>query len=988
MHIYHVVNLIFTYIMFIFLLEIPNEISALTQLEKLAVEENALEGNVPMVVFNMSSLIILTLHGNNLKGRLPDNMCQNLPYIQGLYFSQNKLEGPLPSIFWQYKQLVDLALWRNNFSGSIPKNIGNATQLMQLDLSENNLTGTCMYPSSRFISYRVIEKYIIIHSYMMLVVCLNKLNNKGSYFLKKLTLYIIGAGTVPYEIGHLSNLVTLKLTANNLNGLLPTTILNNSTIVGIDLGENQLLGSLPTNIGRGLPNLQYLFLPANKLSGVIPKSISNASQLAILDMGYNLFYGFIPSTLCALTNLQILSLSENNLTLETTTPEQNVLSCLKNLKNLWQLVFSSNPLNINLPISCWNLSTSLQEVYMSNCNMRGNIPNDIGNLSSLTILALHDNKLSGSIPTSIGRLQNLQGLELGDNKLQGHIPVEVCRLQNLAILELGGNQLSGSIPSCLGHLVNPLRILSLGSNLLNSTIPSILWELTDILHVNLSSNNLSGSVSEDVGNLKVVINIDLSNNHLSGSIPSSIGNLQSLVNLSLANNKFGGLIPSSLGKSLSLELLDLSKNNLSGIIPKSLESLKYLKILNLSFNKLQGEIPIGGPFRNLSAQSFVSSGRLCGAPRFHVPSCNNSTFEAHSTKASISNLKYIIPVILSAMFMVTSIWIVKLRRRKNVEAAKETALLPQPLWRRVSHQELVKATNAFDEINLLGSGGFGSVYKGTFSDGINVAIKVFNLQLEGAFKSFEIECEMLGNIRHRNLIKIISCCNQINFKAVVLNYMPNGSLEKWLYSQNFCLDILQRLSIMIDVASALEYLHHGYEIPIVHCDLKPSNILLDADMSAHIADFGIAKLLYGRDSMTQTITQATIGYMAPEYGMEGIVTRRGDVYSFGIVLMETFTGTKPTDEIFDGEMSLKQWIANSPLIDVVDANLLGTKAEDRDFVKNSECLSSIMRLGLACSAESPEVRMNMQEALATLNKIKIKFLKDAAGGVVLNRSLV
>ncbi|XP_062012953.1 putative receptor-like protein kinase At3g47110 [Rosa rugosa] len=340
------------------------------------------------------------------------------------------------------------------------------------------------------------------------------------------------------------------------------------------------------------------------------------------------------------------------------------------------------------------------------------------------------------------------------------------------------------------------------------------------------------------------------------------------------------------------------------------------------------------------------------------------------------------------MFMVTSIWIVILRRRKNVEAAKETTLLPQLLWRRVSHLELVRATNAFDESNLLGSGGFGSVYKGTFSDGINVAIKVFNLQLEGAFKSFDIECEMLGNIRHRNLIKIISCCSQIDFKAVVLNYMPNGSLAKWLYSLNFCLNILQRLSIMIDVASALEYLHHGYETPIVHCDLKPNNILLDEDMSAHVADFGIAKLSCGRDSMTQTITQATIGYMAPEYGMEGIVTRRGDVYSFGIVLMETFTGKKPTDEMFVGEMSLRQWVANSPLLDVMDAKLLGPEAEDHDFVSKRECLSSIMRLALSCSAESLEERINMQEALATLNKIKIKFLKDAARGVVLNHSLV
>jgi LRR receptor-like serine/threonine-protein kinase FLS2 len=144
-----------------------------------------------------------------------------------------------------------------------------------------------------------------------------------------------------------------------------------------------------------------------------------------------------------------------------------------------------------------------------------------------------------------------------------------------------------------------------------------------------------------------------------------------------------------------------------------------------------------------------------------------------------------------------------------------------------------------------------------------VAIKVFDLVVEGAFKSFDTECGVLRNIRHRNLLKIISTCSNMDFKAFVLEYMPNGNLEKWLYSQDHCLSILQRLNITINVASALEYLHYGYSIPIVHCDLKPNNILLDEDLVAHVADFGIAKLLGDGDSMMQTMTLATIGYMAP-----------------------------------------------------------------------------------------------------------------------------
>ncbi|XP_021824952.1 probable LRR receptor-like serine/threonine-protein kinase At3g47570 [Prunus avium] len=919
---------------------IPEEIGFLHQLENLFAQFNALKGHVPMAVFNMSSLTKLALYENSLSGDLPDNICQYLPSVQMLTLGRNQFNGPLPSKLWQCTKLLILYLEENNFSGSIPKNIGNLTMLKEINLDTNNLTGT-----------------------------------------------------VPNEIADLQNLEVLGLQENNLNGIIPFSIFNISTITIMGLGFNQLSGSLPANIGLGLPNLQIFGAEGNKLNGVIP-NLSNASTLTKIDLGQNSFIGFIPSTLCALTNLQLLYLENNNLMIETSTPEANTLSCLANLASLTTLELGNNPLNARLDDSFRNCSTSsFQHINLFNSRMRGNIPIGIVNLSSLIFLDLGYNQLSGSIPTSVGRLRNLQVLYLDGNKLHGYIPYQLCQLDNLAHLVLGSNQLSGSIPSCLGNLAASLRTLSLHSNSLSSAIPSTFWSLAYILRVNLSSNSLIGPLSQDIGKLKVVTEIDLSNNHLSGIIPSTIGGLRDLVNLSLASNNLEGPIPTTFHDLLSLELLDLSRNNLSGVIPKSLEALLLLKYLDLSFNRLQGEIPTGGPFQNFSAQSFVSNSALCGAPRLYVPPCKNSTHEPNWRKA-----KYIIPGIISVIFLVASVSIFVLRRKRNVEVAGETNSLPQLLWRRISHLELLRATNGFNENTLLGSGGFGSVYKGTLSDGIDVAIKVFSLQLDDASKSFDRECEMLSNIRHRNLIKIISCCSEIDFKALVLNYMPNGSLDKWLHSQNYsCLNILQRLNIMIDAASALEYLHHGYSIPIVHCDMKPSNILLDDDMVAHVADFGIAKLLGGGDSMTKTMTLATVGYMAPEYGMEGIVSTRGDVYSFGIVVMETFTRRKPTDEIFGGEMNLKQWIANSLVLpdamidEVVDANLLGIGAEqeDDDHVKKRDCLSSIMRLALSCCAESPEERISMKEAVATLNKIKMKFLKDAAagGGVLLNRPL-
>ncbi|KAL6282451.1 hypothetical protein ACE6H2_013380 [Prunus campanulata] len=1008
---------------------IPPYLGNLSFLVELLFRNNSFHGTLPHELSYLHRLKLISFGYNNFMGSIP-SWFGSFPKLQGFYLYGNQFSGTIPSTIFNLSTLEDIYLSNNKLSGAIPKEIGNLTMLKEIYLDSNNFNeipkeiGFLHQLETLDVEFNVLKGHVPVVVFNMsslttLALSGNSLSGglpdnicqhlpslqilglgrnqfdgplpSKLWQCRELLKLFLGennfSGSIPKNIGNLTIMELINLSNNNLTGTIPwSSIFNISTIRVLSLSFNQLSGSLPANIGLGLPNLQQLYLDETGLSGVIP-NLSNASMLTRLDLGQNSFTGFIPSTLCALTNLQGLRLFMNNLTIDTST-----LSCLVNLGNLTYLALTANPLNARLDDSFWNFSTSsLQYLYLNNCNMRGNIPIGIGNLSSLVMLSLGGNQLTGSIPTSLRRLGNLQGLGLNDNKLRGYIPYQLCQLDNLDYLYLSNNQLYGSIPSCLGNLTASLRELSLASNSLSSTIPSNFWRLVDILYVNLSSNYLIGHLSQDIGNLKVVTQVDLSNNNLSGILPSTIGGLLDLMNLYLANNNLEGPIPSSFDRLLSLQFLDLSRNNLSGVIPKSLEALSLLKYMDLSFNMLQGEIPTGGPFQNFPAQSFVSNKALCGAARLQVPPCKNGTLEPNWRKA-----KYIVPGIISIILFVASVSIFVLCKKRNVEVAGEATSLPQLLWRRVSHLELLRGTNGFNENNLLGSGGFGSVYKGTLSDGIDVAVKVFNLQLEGAFKSFDRECEMLSNIRHRNLIKIISCCNEIDFKALVLKYMPNGSLEKWLYSQN-SLNILQRLNIMIDAASALEYLHHGYSIPIVHCDMKPSNILLDDDMVAHVADFGIAKLS-GGDSITQTMTLATVGYMAPEYGLEGMVSTRGDVYSFGIVVMETFTRRKPTNEMFDGEMNIKQWIANSLVLpdakidDVVDANLLGigTKHEDDDHVRKRDCISAIMRLALTCCAESPEERISMKEVVATLNKIKTKFLKDAAvgKGVLSNRPLV
>ncbi|XP_055826475.1 probable LRR receptor-like serine/threonine-protein kinase At3g47570 [Solanum dulcamara] len=940
---------------------LPSSCFNISKLETLDLTFNSLEGQIPKEIASVENLRYLSLYGNNLIGSIPPSI-SNASRLEFLDLSLNLLRGNLPEGIGNLHNLNWLSIQYNLLTGIIPQEIGNLINLVELGMGRNQITGSIPISICNISSLQLVS--------------LGKNNLKSSLpreignLTKMQFLYLHDnrfTGEIPKELRNLVELEEIVLEFNSFSGSLPMEIFNISGMRTIDLSANNLSGTIPLNIGSLLPNIDSLYLSSlTNLVGTIPHSISNCSKLTILELSYNKLTGLIPNSLGYLTNLQFLNLGGNNLTSDSSL---SFMTDLTNCRNLTDLYLDLNPLNGMLPVSIGNLSTSLIRLHTRSCKIKGLIPNEVGNLSSLFDLDISKNDLFGSIPTSIHNLRNLQRLYLTNNKLTGVIGDYICKLQRLGIIHIGQNQLSGSIPNCLGNITS-LREIYLEYNILISNIPASLWNLKDLMELDLSSNNMVGSLPSEIVNLKAATHMDLSMNQFSNGIPREIGGLQNLAYLSLRHNKLQGSIPDSMSNMVGLEILDISHNNLSGIIPMSLEKLQYLNYFNVSANKLYGKIPSGGPFKNLSSQFFIDNEALCGSSRFSVPPCPTSS-KHRSNRKKIIVLFLMLGIAL--VFVPITLVFVWIRYRRGKRVPQRADSLSVVTRERISYYELLQATDALNESNLIGSGSFGSVYKGVLRSGTAIAVKVFNLQQEAAFKSFDTECEVLRSLRHRNLVKVITSCSNLDFKALVLEYMPNGSLEKYLYSHNYFLDIRQRLSIMIDVACALEYLHHGCSSPVIHCDLKPSNVLLDEDMVAHLSDFGISKLLGEDEHDLYTKTLATLGYIAPEYGLDGLVSVKCDVYSYGIMLLETFTRRKPNE--FEGDLTLKQWVSYSlseAVMDVVDVNLVTQM--DNQLQKELDVVTSIMKVALDCCSESPARRTNMKDVVGMLQKIKIQLL--------------
>ncbi|XP_021656469.2 LRR receptor-like serine/threonine-protein kinase EFR [Hevea brasiliensis] len=734
-------------------------------------------------------------------------------------------------------------------------------------------------------------------------------------------------GEIPVELGSLLKLQEIYLEVNNLIGTLPPSFENPSPLEKLYAYQNLLNGNLPETLGQ-LMSLKVLTIFENGFSGTIPPSIFNLSSIETVDFLFgNDLTGRVPS-LNKLHGLSVFGIGDNNLG-SGKAYDLRFLSTLTNTTYLQTLVISYNNLGGELPEHIAKFSKELHRFATQHNQISGNIPVGIQVLVNLEAFYADRNKLSGTIPSGIGQLQNLKLLRLEINKLSGYIPLSLGNLTNLLEIFLSKINLQGTIPSSLGSW-KKLITLDFSANNHSGPIPPQVIGLSSLSKgLDLSQNNLSGSLPKEVENLKNLGILDLHANMLSGEIPSGLSSCISLELLFMGANLFQGSIPPSFSSLRGIRELNLSHNNLSGKIPEFLKSFNSIQLLDLSYNDFEGMVPVEGVFKNSSATFVAGNKNLCGGmPDFGLPVCK---FE-QSKRRLTTKLKIIISVfsgVISVALLLISLLLWRHSRKRKGESA--SLFDGNPLL-KLSYQSLLKATNGFSSDNLIGIGSFGSVYKGILDQ--------------------------------------------------------QGMVPRTL-------NVIQRLNIAIDVASALEYLHYHCGTPIVHCDLKPSNVLLDEEMIRHISDFGLVKFFsvgmldYSMNQSSSLGIRGTVGYCPPEYGLGSEVSTHGDIFSFGILLLEMFTGKRPNDDMLKENLSLHSFakrVLPEEAKDIIDPNLFqmqliadATSNHNHNSKNTSnntfiECSISVLEIGVSCSVESPQERMNISDVVAQLSSLRNKFI--------------
>ncbi|KAJ4869474.1 Leucine-rich repeat protein kinase family protein [Raphanus sativus] len=516
-----------------------------------------------------------------------------------------------------------------------------------------------------------------------------------------------------------------------------------------------------------------------------------------------------------------------------------------------------------------------------------------------------------------------------------------------------------------------------------------------VVSINLPYMQLGGIISPSIGKLSRLQRLALHQNSLHGTIPDEITNCTELRAMYLRGNYLQGEIPLSIGNLTFLTILDLSSNTLKGAIPSSISRLTRLRSLNMSANFLSGEIPDIGVLSRFGLESFTGNLDLCG-PQIHKPCRTSMGFpvvlphavsdddESDPPKRSSRLIKGILIGAMSTMavafiiiFVFLWVWMLSKKERtvkKYTEVKKQKE--PSETSKKLitfhgdlpySSTELIEKLESLEEEDIVGSGGFGTVYRMVMNDLGTFAVKKIDRSRQGSDRVFEREVEILGSVKHINLVNLRGYCRLPTSRLLIYDYLTLGSLDDLLHEraqEDGLLNWNARLKVALGSARGLAYLHHDCSPKIVHRDIKSSNILLNDKLEPRVSDFGLAKLLVDEEAHVTTVVAGTFGYLAPEYLQNGRATEKSDVYSFGVLLLELVTGKRPTDTTFVNRgLNVVGWMNTLLKEDRVE-DVMDKRCVDVD----EDSAEALIEIAARCTAANPEDRPAMNQVVQLLEQ--------------------
>ncbi|GLT40717.1 hypothetical protein SLA2020_148300 [Shorea laevis] len=799
--------------------------------------------------------------------------------------------------------------------------------------------------------------------------------------LKRLDLsFNAFSGPIPSAFGELSELEFLDLSYNKFGDSIPAELGSLMNLKSLNLSSNMLVGKIADEL-KGLEMLQDFQISSNKLAGSIPDWVGKLTNLRVFTAYENQLSGKIPDGLGLVSELQLLNLHSNQL-------EGSIPESIFAKGKLETLVLTQNGLTGDIPDVIGNCM-GLSSIRIGNNKLVGVIPKAIGNVSSLTYFEADNNNLSGEIVPEFSQCSNLSLLNLAFNGFTGVVPWELGQLMNLQELILSGNSLYGDIPSSI-LACKSLNKLDLSNNRFNGSIPNEICNMSRLQFLLLGQNSIKGEIPHEIGNCVKLLELQLGSNYLTGSVPPEIGHIHNLqIALNLSSNHLHGLLPPELGKLDKLVSLDVSNNQLTGNIPPALKGMLSLIEINFSNNLLSGPIPTFVPFQKSSNSSFLGNKGLCGEPLSSL--CSGSKDSQQANYHRRVSYKTILTVIGSGLAVFVSVTIVVLlfmMRESQEKAAKsagveedETKNQPtiiagtvfvENLQQAIDLDAVVKST--LKDSNKINSGTFSTVYKVVMPSGLILSVK----RLKSMDKTIIHhqnkmirELERLSKVCHDNLIQPIGYVIYDDIALLLHQYLPNGTLAQLLHESTkqpeYNPDWPRRLSIAIGVAEGLAFLHH---VAIIHLDISSSNVLLDADFNPLVGEIEISKLLDpSRGTASISAVAGSFGYIAPEYAYTMQVTVPGNVYSYGVVLLEILTTRLPVEEEFGEGVDLVKWVHGAPARAETPEQILDPRLSTVSFAWRREMLAAL-KVALLCTDSTPAKRPKMKKVVEMLQEIK------------------